>query len=299
MAEQTIHLICHPVWMRDELATNKTHKVDHSLGLDVPSFGKKDSWWLPQAQAVQLLRAVEHHKLPSPAFTAPQAGLVTLLGERYTQRNTGLLTAEDVASVLVDWPEQFWKMSTAKSDNFEAKVRTHEELMEAIEKSSLPPHSLLEYSEVLTGTKRIMKEARFFVRRMKTGDLTISAYSVYLDSTDPEHITTVYDGAAMSDSEEEGLCDFVDSFLADDSNPELPPSFVVDAALLADGSHAIIEFNPSWCSAWYAADIDGVVATIDRGFQVTASEKKKWLYKPDSLLKQNYANPQRRIWGLA
>lgn len=300
MTEPTLHLICHPTWMRDELAKNSSYPVDFSYGFDVPAFGKKDIWWLPQAQAVQLLNSINHHQIPNPpAFTAPPAGLLTQLALRYTQRVTGVLTAEEAVSVLVDWPVQFWKMSTAKNDIFEAKVRTHDELVEAINTSNLPANSVLEYSEPLANDKRIIKEFRFFVSKDKSGDYVIRAYSVYQDLSDPENSVTVYDGATMTEEEDEAVAEFTDEFLADNNNPDFPPAFVVDVALLADGSHAVVEFNPAWCSAWYAADIDGVVQVLERSFQVTAAERKRWSYIPDAFLKQKYASPGYRIWGLA
>jgi len=288
MSQNQLHLICHPSWMRDELAANTKYEVEHSFGLDVPEFQKKDIWWLPQAQAVQLLNSIQAHQItPVPAFTAPSGGLLAQLDKLFVGRATGLLAAHEAVSVLVEWPTQFWKLATAKSDKFEAKVRTHEELIFDIEAAELPAESLLEYSEVLDGAKRIIKEYRLYV-----SDEEIQTGSLYLDFSDESNPVTIYDGAVSDTEELAAAIQFGEAVVTAPHSPDMPPAYVMDVALLDNGGWIVLEFNPVWCSAWYDADVDAVVATIARGFMVSASEKKKWAYQPDPLLLSKY----KQIW---
>jgi len=282
---KTVHLISHQNWHRDELATSGEWTVDYSHGLDVPAYEQKDAWWLPQAQAVQLLRAVEHHGLPELTFTAPAPYLLDTVPSELLGRRVETMTAEEAVSTLFEWPTLWWKMATAKNDLFLAKERDHAELLNLVQALELPTTAILQSS---TALPEIISEYRFFVAKKKH-EYLILASSGYLHKG-----VSVYDGAVFEEKEEEKAAEVVEQLF--DADIDLPPSFVVDVAVTVDGAF-ILEFNPSWCSGWYACEIDGVLTTIERGFRVTPREYKAWAYNPDPVLLQKFANPGRRIWG--
>ena len=60
---------------------------------------------------------------------------------------------------------------------------------------------------------------------------------------------------------------------------QLPPAFVVDIGILEDGSWAIVEFNPAWCSGILGADVSKVFIAIQRSARWLAEvkpEDQKW-----------------------
>jgi len=283
--QNTLHLISHQTWQRDELAVAADWVVDHSIGMDVPAYDLKDSWWAPQAQAVQLLNAVRVHELPEIRFIAPTPDLLDKLPYELTGRKVGTVLAREAVSTIIDWPELWWKLATAKHDVFIAQPRTHQQLLEDVQKNNIPDTAWLQYSESLP---EIISEHRFFVSRDKN-QFVVHASSGYLKNG-----VTVYDGAVFDEEEKQEALNLVEELL--DSSVALPPSFVVDIAVTVEGAY-VLEFNPSWCSGWYDSNVEGVLETIRRGFCSTKQEQKAWGYIPDAVLIQQYRNPGRRIWG--
>jgi len=51
----------------------------------------------------------------------------------------------------------------------------------------------------------------------------------------------------------------------------LPPAFVVDVGVLADGRWAVVEFNPAWCSGILGADVERVLRVVERAALWTAT----------------------------
>jgi hypothetical protein len=283
--QNTLHLISHQTWQRDELAVASDWVIDHSIGLDVPAYDPKDSWWAPQAQTVQLLNAIRVHGLPELRFIAPTPDLLDKLPYEFTGRKIGTVLAREAVSTLIDWPELWWKLATAKHDKFIAEPRTYEQLLKDVQEHNIPDTAWLQYSEALP---EIVSEHRFFVSREKNQHV-VQASSGYLKNG-----VTVYDGAEFTEEETEEAQNLVEELL--DSSLSLPPSFVVDIAVTVEGAY-ILEFNPSWCSGWYDSNVEGVLATIKRGFNSSKQEQKTWGYIPDAVLTQQYLNPGRRVWS--
>jgi hypothetical protein len=287
---QTIHVINHSHWVADELAENSLHPVKLTYGLDIPPHDRKDLWWLPQAQAVKLIHSGEVLGLRTlPTFIAPDASLLTKIPSAFLGRHVEVMTAEEAVSVLFEWPESFWKMATAKHDVFNPQVRTHAELVSAVESANLPPNSLLQRSDILADDQALQKEYRAFVKLDEDGILRAKTISIYLDSTSGKEVT-VYDGAVASEEELSQASDFIEDVLSSIDFP-VPPAFVMDVGSLASESFVVIEFNPVWCSAWYDCNIDDVVAVIERSFKASAAERKAWRYEPDAALKARYTQP--------
>lgn len=285
---KTAHIITHRNWQRDELAAADGWQVEHSFGFDVPHNSESvNAWWLPQAQAVQLMNALSHHRLTPIKITAPSPNLLETLPMKFLGRKTETLTVNEAVSTLIPWPELWWKMSTAKHDKFPAQPRSHDQFLEDIKNAELPQNSILQWSEELPP---ILSEHRFFIRKERRGFI-IAAHSGYLKQG-----TTVYDGATFTEEETQQAYDLVEELLEEDL--QLPPSFVVDVAVTSTDAY-VLEFNPSWCSGWYNADVTEVLKTVERGFSPTAAELKKWKYLPDPALIEIYTHPSRPLWSIA
>ena len=100
-----------------------------------------------------------------------------------------MVTVYDALNSIVEWPDNlWWKMATAKNDDFICQQMTHNELMTLLETLKLPYDSILHFSEALP---EILSEYRFFV-----ADREIKANSGYLKEG-----VTVYDGATFLDEE--------------------------------------------------------------------------------------------------
>jgi len=281
----TLHLVSHQSWQRDELAKADGWQVDLSYGLDVPAYAPGDAWWLPQAQAVQLLRAIDHYQLPEVVFIAPTPDLLDQLPESLTGRHVETMTVNDALSTLFGWPPLWWKLATAKHDGFVAQLRTHDELVAAIEELALPGEAWLQNS---TPLPEIISEYRFFVSKQRS-QLKIQTGSGYL-----RHGVTVYDGAEFPEDEYELAEEKVLELL--DTDMTLPPAFVVDVAVTVDGVF-ILEFNPAWCSGWYDCEVEKFLPVILKSVTPSSRDKKLWAYKPDRVLLDQYGNEQRRLWG--
>ena len=67
---------------------------------------------------------------------------------------------------------------------------------------------------------------------------------------------------------------------------QLPPAYVVDIGILADGSWAIVEFNPAWCSGLLGANVAQALRAIQRSarwVRELVPEERRWL-RPSNLL---------------
>ena len=269
MTKKTIHVITHREWQAEELQA-KGWDTRHSLGLVVPSHGPRDAWWMPQAYAVRFNKSLAHHNQPLINFTAPTPELLPATPREHTGRRVGVVTVYDTLNSMVEWPDDlWWKMATAKNDDFPCQPFSHDSLMKHLEELALPYDSVLQFSEELPG---VISEHRFFV-----ADRAIKASSGYLKNG-----VTVYDGATFTGEEILLAGDRANAVLADESF-ELPRAFVMDVTVTEDGAF-VLEYNPAWCSGWYDGDIPGVLEVIRLSTNPTKKELKSWRYKPDEFL---------------
>lgn len=274
MTKKTVHIVTHSNWQVEELKA-KGWETRHSLGLEVPQHTSKDSWWMPQAYAVRFNKSLQHHGKPALDLTSPNAGLLFATPREHTGRHLGTVSVYDALNSIIEWPDNlWWKMATAKTDNFLCQPLTHSELMEKLQ--TLPMDSILQYSEPIPA---ITSEHRFFVL-----DRTVKAGSGYLKNG-----TTIYDGATFTQEETSQAYSKAKEVLADESF-EMPKAFVMDIALTESGAF-VLEYNPAWCSGWYDCDIPGVLEVIRASTNPTKKELKMWGYQPDELLLASKAYP--------
>lgn len=268
MATKTVRIVTHRNWQAQELQA-KGWKTFHSLGFDVPAHRPTDSWWFPQAYAVRINKSLEHHGQPTIKLTSPNENLLVETPREHTGRRVGTVTVYDTLNSIVEWPDNlWWKMATAKHDDFPAQQLTHSELMTLLEEKHVPYDSVLHFSESLP---QIRSEYRFFI-----ADREIKAHSGYLKDE-----VTVYDGAKFDEEETELALLKAKEVLKDDSF-EMPRGFVMDIAVTVEGAY-VLEYNPAWCSGWYDCDIRGVLDVIKLSTNPTKKEMKLWGYRPDEL----------------
>lgn len=275
-------IVTHSNWMFEEASAGLKDSpvtVSHSYALDVPNFSNKDMFWIPQAQAYKFNKSLEYAGLPDLGLMAPSNTLLLSLPHNIVGREISVYSANDAASVLLPHNTSWWKMVDAKHELFEAKYRTHEELCKDIEIAGLPHDSSLLQSENI---ENVVAEYRIFTLNNPNFEtLQPIAGSIYLEDE-----KTFYDGAQTKTHILQKCYNFVEKSLTPYSN-HLPPSFVVDIAVLEDGSLLVLEFNPVWCSAWYGADLLGVLECL----KVSRTNKQtphKWV--PDSIYKQKFSS---------
>ncbi len=281
-----LHLITHKLWQVEELET-AGWVIDHNWGFDLPQYTPDDCWWLPQAQAVRLIQETQKQGLTPVRFTAPSPNTLQTLPSEMLGRKVHTLTVEEATSSLVPWEDDlWWKLATAKHDQFAAEQRTHDQLMQLIEELQLPADTILQCS---TSLPDIEFEYRAFIYKdPKTKTYVMGAGSEYLVDG-----VTVYDGATVTSEQADSVLGKIDEFLdyADESQ-SLPPAFVVDFAGTAKGVY-VLEFNPAWCSGWYNSKPEGVLETIRRSFKTTKREYKQWAYMPDPVLVKKFS---QNLW---
>lgn len=276
MATKTIHVVTHRNWQAQELQAKGWNTL-HSLGLDVPAHKPSDSWWFPQAYAVRINKSLEHHGQPALKLTSPNEDLILNTPREHSGRRVGMVTVYDALNSIVEWPDNlWWKMATAKNDDFICQQMTHNELMNLLETTKLPFDSILHFSEALP---TILSEHRFFI-----ADREIKAHSGYLKDG-----VTVYDGATFTQEENCEAFAKAEEVLKDESF-EMPRAFVMDIAVTVEGAF-VLEYNPAWCSGWYDCEISGVLDTIKLSTNPTKKEIKFWGYRPDELFLSRVAVP--------
>jgi hypothetical protein len=270
MAKKTIQIVTRRNWQAEELQA-KGWETRQSFGLDVPAHKPGDSWWFPQDYAVRINKSLENHNLPPLKLTSPNSQLLPNTPREHTGRRIGLVSVYDALNSFVEWPDNlWWKMATAKNDNFFCQPLNHDQLIALLETLNLPYDSLLHFSEPLP---TIISEHRFFV-----ADRAIKAHSGYLKEG-----VTVYEGSTFTEDETSAAYLKAEEVLNDDSF-EMPRAFVMDVAVTVKGAF-VLEYNPAWCSGWYDCEIPGVLDSIKLSTNPTKKEMKLWGYEPDELLK--------------
>ena len=266
---RTIHLICHPQWMKDEFSQTGIYQVKHSYGLEVPQHDANDLWWAPQTYAAKLNHALTRKSLQTVKF--PGSGMEETvksdISQKIFSREVILMTAEQA----LQSPEAgFWKYLDHKNDNFPAKYRTSREIVEDISENRITPEEKL----LLCATKLdIVEEHRIFFNPQKL------ASSMYVTTDSSGQQSTVYDGALQRIPSSE-----IETYFSEDIKPLLAKNFkitagVADIAVLKDGTMLLLELNTPWSSAWYDCDMAVVHNTIEHVFtqKVTHWEPSKTL----------------------
>lgn len=252
-------------WIADDFTAAARGRVPviHTLGLDAVDPGPGWAWWTPAGHAARLVRAGVHLRL---AATGPTwlAGL----GPEFLQRAVWCGTLADVAAGHA--PERgFAKVAEAKVDGLEAAWWDDMAgFVAAARTARVPDGSAIQISDRCLD---IVAEHRCYIV-----DGTCLDATPYLDASgdtwEPGWDTDLRfrhaDAAAFA------------ALVARHAGPQ-PCAYVLDVAELADGSWAVIESNPAWCSGPYGADVNALWAcTVSSSVDVDDA----WLWEPDSYL---------------
>jgi hypothetical protein len=265
--EKTLHLVCDRQWMKEELSVNSLVKIDHSYGFDIPEFSSQDSWWIPQGIANRFIQSGMLFN-----FQAPGPYWLSQISSEFTKRLVETFQVKELKSYINHSDEKnFWKFAEAKIDSFPAGMRTDQEVLSYMKEYEIPQDSVLQKSTYLD----IKNEYRFFIIKGK-----IMACSRYLTRKNNLELT-YYDYPDLDVNESRAITAYVASIAPSLPSPE---AYVLDVSTCYSGGFAVLEANPAWCSAWYGADINGVIKTILASNQ----PNKKWHYSPDAFLVEKY-----------
>jgi hypothetical protein len=302
-----LHVVTHRRWVADDLDMGAERvsrlgpavEVAHSLGLDPIDLQPGDGLWAPMAWAARLLHDPRHQRRiggylldPGPLFT-PSLDR-TLTGRR--------IQVGTLAEYLEHGPDgtgegAFVKPANCKIEHFPAAWRRRAEVARLAIKHDLPDDLVLQWT---TTRLDIVEEHRAYVRHR-----TVVASSPYLvhhrgpggaggnlsveQETWHEQMTSVHSPAA------EEFAGHVACGI-----DHQPAAYVLDVALLADGSWVVLETNPVWAAAFYGCDLTEVVRTLFCGIawqgrdlpagyslgHSPGAREPTWTWRPDPYLLQ-------------
>lgn len=267
--EPELFLVASPRrWVADDFAVPARRRhltVLHSFGLDLPwvDASRFAGLWTPAAHASRLRRA--RWTLPLSATGPLWLGE---LGERWTKRRIWAGQLED----LGDCPFRAGYAKVAEAKVPELPAAWYEDLgvFARIARAVIPPDSFV---QVANARLAIELEVRCFV-----ADSAVVAAAPYLyegvSDLSPITLRTLAPATAAARS-------FAEDVVQATSGPS---GYVLDIARLEDGSHAVLETNPAWCSGPYSADPDGVVHAVIASCNETSSS---WAWEPDAVLAQH------------
>jgi hypothetical protein len=283
MDKTVLHLICNQSWMISELSLSENTIVKHSYGLDIPVHSINDAWWIPQGIANRFIHS-------GVIFTpqAPGSNWLPSQPKELVKRNVESITVKDIKEKIsspllmraINGEKLFWKFAEAKVDTFMGEARDFNDVLTYIDDYDIPDDSVMQVSEVLD----VQNEYRFFIVNNE-----VKACSPYLNRIHGVELT-YYDSSYINTEEFEAVQAYVRS-IAHRLNS--PSAYVLDVASLPNGEFVVLEANPAWCSAWYGADIDGVVETIVASWLPSES----FTYIPDMLLTKTYSKMSRINFG--
>lgn len=255
-----LRVVTHKRWVADELSVNTIGVVVESdLGFDMPPPGR--AFWCPTEWAA---RAGLSMQAPGPHWlsSAPWWAL---------HRRIETVPLADLRSGAVRWTSpRFAKVAEAKPQNLPAGVRSTLSgfLVEAAA-AGLPDGSWIQ----LTTPTSFDLEVRCFVL-----DGRVVAHSPYLVNGQTWH-------EGMSINRFDAARALLFAGRVADAVPG-PRGYVLDVGR-TNGIWSVVEANPAWSSAFYGADIDGVVVTVlaANGADPTG----EWDWRPDAWLIQRAA----------
>lgn len=248
-------------WRAQELSTVSV--IEHSFGLWIPEHTTETVWWMPQAIASYFNQSLSFHNLPELKLNTPGSRLLLDTDQKFLQRSVVGLTV----SQLEEFPyDGWWKPATAKIDAFPAAYYSFEEVKKLIIELALPAATELHYTAT---TLPIVEEHRCFIVNKK-----VVAQSLY---------RKVY---------EDGVVKFFDDDIEDIWNAEVkifaekvaqalhssPNTYTMDIVRLSDGSYAVLEYNPTWCSGWYNCSLTGVLEALS----AVQDDTQEWRWLPDA-----------------
>lgn len=247
------------------------------LGLDVPTVPDgTNAWWTPAGHAARLVRAGVHldFAAPGPAWldSVPAAAL---------QRTVRTVRLDELAGRAQEVRGGFIKVAEAKVPELPAGWWDGAaEFVTAARAAGVPPSSFVQISDRLLD---INVEYRCFVAYG-----TVVAVSAYRDA---DGSTWEPEWADRHDFDTADACRFAGGVAGGVAGPD---GYVIDVASLVDGTWAVIEANPAWCSGTYGADMSGVFEAVVAASATTTppcmvdlacgSRHGRWAWQPDPFL---------------
>lgn len=281
----TLHVVSQRTWVAEELSGTDLATVRQSYGLDIPEHHPDDSWWMPAEQAARMLRSGVDLRLtaPGPKF------LSSCVGPEFLGRTVHTCRVKNLKR-SIGWNHKtaepiFAKPAEAKVETVPARIYWDDHFTERAV-AALPGDSWIQWTPTLLD---LAVEYRFYVRSHR-----VVAGSLYL-VTDPNGVqTTYYDGARSSVVTGCDARDFAREVVAELSGKtgkraSQPDAYCLDVGWdRAQSRWVVVEANPAWCSAWYAATDplrgrrDEVVKTILASCH--GAEDSRWSWRPDAYL---------------
>jgi hypothetical protein len=277
---RTLQFVSPIRWMREELEAAVQSLPDWELksyyGFDVPPLDYNEPFWMEQESLARFNHSLFHHGRPLLEPIAPSPDMLASLPRSLTGRVVKTVSVLEATSTVIEWDDLWWKLSASKNSSFLASKRSHQDLFTDLQNAKLPWGAVLQYSTDFVSP--IRSEFRFFVKKRQ-----IAAYSGYLKNG-----VTIYDGAIFESGEREQAYTAAESLLKRIPSHLCPTSFVMDTVMLENGESYILEFNPTWCSAWYECDLASVLECLSLSFYDTTQAKKTFLWEPDQDLTHRY-----------
>lgn len=260
-------------WIADDLRHGAGGRVDVVLehGFDLPVITGPAAWWVPAEHAARILRAGGTLDLsaPGPAWLAGVPDDLT--GRRVW---AGMLA--DIGDAP---PAGFAKPAEAKVDALAARWwdRT-DDFASAARDAGLGDDAWVQVSDRRLD---IVEEHRCYV-----GAGTVMTTSPYLTADGSTYEPGWESDPAFSHDAARAFAQGAVDALGQDQ----PPSYVLDVALLTDGTWVVVEANPAWCAGFYGCDLGAVVDVIvDASATPTetgpdGSRHGRWAWRPDPVL---------------
>lgn len=223
-------------------------------------------FWMSGGYAARMKRAGL-----APHLVAPGQKWLSTIDQSLLGRK--VVTDSTVKFKNLDLPENskiFVKPAEAKIDSLKAAIYTFKEVIEILEKESIPQETLLQWTEDIIP---LNYEHRFFVANKKV--YTGSPYLIDGEVYTSKMISPVYNEAFEA----------AESFLQELGDNQ-PPAFTLDVALRDDTKDwVIVEANPAWSSGPYGADPSKILEVLEVACNAgNLEENKKWLWVPAKYL---------------
>lgn len=259
---------------RDAARRSQRHRdldVRHSLGLDIPAAASlKDAWWCPTEWAARAMPVLAAADTEIPLMAPPTGMVCQPAWARWTARAIGTCRLDEVTAAPAP-PSSWWKPAEFKVEALPAAAYPDaEEFLDAATRTGLGADCVVLWSAPLEGEGAIVEEHRTFVLLGRVH--ATSPYLVNASSASGEVETATW-SPEMGTARSAEAAAFADRALADVAaeGADLPAAFVLDVALLRDGSWVVLEANPAWSAAAYGCDLANVLDVV------LAASDPRWL----------------------
>lgn len=249
--------------------------MQHSLGLDIPQAASStDAWWCPTEWAARAIPVLADHGTDMPLMAPPTGMICTQPWQPWVARTMGFCPLGEVGTAAAP-PGSWWKPAEFKVEQLPAaSYPDAEAFLAAATRAGLQPDSTVLWSAPLLSERAIIEEHRTFVLHGRVH--TTSPYLVNSTLTSGEAQTATWSpemSAEVPSGRSRAAAAFADRALdaVTAAGVDLPAAFVLDVALLRDGSWVVLEANPAWSAAAYGCDLAAVLDVV------LAAADSRWL----------------------